>query len=100
MCSPAAANDAWRATRSFVRARLKNPVTADFSDTDRVFIEWLEACDFLVFGHVDAQNELRELTRTQHHAYVRYVPETDRWVLLQLDLWSIDKPRSRAGASL
>lgn len=73
--------------REFVKDRLTAPRTAKFASysQSRVFQAGGQ-CEFAVASYVDAQNAFGAEVRNHYTAKVKYVPDADRWQLLELDM--------------
>ena len=79
--------DASMMAEHFVEQRLKSPSTAKFGPyREMTIISTGGECEFLVSSYVDAQNSFGAMMRNNFTAVVRYVPDTDKWQLISLDM--------------
>ena len=79
--------DASLMAEHFVEQRLKSPSTAKFGPYREMVITPTGGdCEFTVSSYVDAQNSFGAMMRNSFTAVVRYMPDTNKWQLVSLDM--------------
>ena len=75
-------------SQNFVERALRSPSTAEFPrmTAPGVHVEAFGQCQFLIVAWVDAQNGFGATVRTPYVVEVQYLPESDRWRLVDLNL--------------
>ena len=73
-CDNAGKSAAHIAAKFYVKQELKAPATAIFGSYDERNVSRMGNCEFIIHGHVDAQNSFGALIRNEYYVTLKYDP--------------------------
>lgn len=83
--------NAYIISKTFIKATLKAPSTADFPFAGKEFANYIEDSTFIVQAYVDAQNSFGAMIRTNYKIKMKYDggnwADSGNWSVLDINTW-------------